>query len=85
MHFISQITGCTFGELDGNALSNKVTISNISIPTLNLPASSYILMKWYDLDRSCIDYGVAKDDVSKNWMVNDVVKPEPSIFRIILL
>lgn len=80
LDFISPVTGGTVGALDGNASSNKVTKSNISIPTLNLPAGSYILLKWDDPDHLGIDHGLAIDDVSINWTVNDVVKAEPSNF-----
>ena len=73
LDFISPVTRVTVGALEGNALSNKVTKSNISIL-----ASSYILLKWDDPDHPDIDQRLAIDDVSINWTVNDV--PSPSIF-----
>lgn len=80
LDFISPVVGGTAGSLDGNASSNKVTKSNILIPALNLPAGSYILLKWDDPDHTGSDHGLAIDNVSINWTVNDVVKPEPSNF-----
>ena len=80
LNFTSPIIGGTAGALNGNNAANRLVKANISIPSLNLPAGSYILIKWDDPDHTGIDHGLSIDDVAINWTVNSVVKPEPSDF-----
>lgn len=82
LDFISPVTGGEAGPLSGNAPENKTTKSNISIPALNLPAGSYILLKWDDPDHTGSDHGLAIDDVKIEWTVNSVAQPEPTNFPI---
>lgn len=60
----SPVTGGTAGALDGNAMVNKVTASNISIPSLILANNDYIMLKWEDPDHTGSDHGLAIDNIS---------------------
>lgn len=62
------------GAIDGNSAANKVLFTDISIPTLSLPAGSYIMLKWDDPNQTGSDHGLAIDDVNISWTV-----PNPTI------
>ncbi len=66
----SPITGGTAAALDGNAAANKVSVANVSIPSLSLANNDYIMIKWEDPDHSGSDHGLAIDDVSIDWTVS---------------
>ena len=55
--------------LDGNLSANRVTLSNISIPSLSLANNEYIMLKWEDPDHTGSDHGLAIDDVTINWTI----------------
>lgn len=80
LDFTSPITGGVAGALNGNAAANRSVKSDISLPSLNLPAGYYILLKWDDPDHSGSDHGLAIDDVTISWSVNTTPKPEPTNF-----
>ena len=63
----SPINTATAGALDGNATTNKVTLSNISIPSLSLANNSFIMLKWEDPDHTGTDHGLGIDDVTISW------------------
>ncbi len=65
----SPITGGTAGAVDGNAALNRVTLSNVAIPSLALVNNDYIMLKWEDPDHTGTDHGLAIDDVTINWTV----------------
>jgi hypothetical protein len=65
----SPINTASAGALDGNLSANKVTVTNISIPSLSLANNSYIMLKWEDPDNTGSDHGLAIDDVTINWTV----------------
>lgn len=75
----TQVTGLTLNSpintssasaLDGNASANRVTATNVSIPSLSLANNDYIMLKWEDPDHSGTDHGLAIDDVTITWTVN---------------
>lgn len=76
---ISPITGGTAGALDGNLSANKVTASNISIPSLSLANNDYIMLKWEDPDHTGNDHGIAIDDVSIVLNAGNIGNISPSI------
>ncbi len=63
----SPINTSTAGALNGNTSANKVTLTNISIPGLNIPDGSYIMLRWLDIDHGGTDHGLAIDDVNLAW------------------
>ncbi|RYZ52286.1 MAG: choice-of-anchor D domain-containing protein, partial [Sphingobacteriales bacterium] len=73
------ITSGTAGALVGNNSANKVTLTNVSIPTLSVPAGSYIMLKWDDPDHTGSDHGISIDDVTINWTVAPATAPEIDI------
>lgn len=56
-------------NLVGNDNVNKVTKTNIAIPSLNLAAGDYIMLKWDDPDHTGSDHGLSIDDVTISWTV----------------
>jgi trimeric autotransporter adhesin len=66
----SPITGGSAGALDGNAAANKVSLSNIVIPSLSLANNDYIMIKWEDPDHTGTDHGLSIDDISIDWTVS---------------
>ena len=69
LDFASPITGGTAGALNGNAVGNFVVINATTIPTLNIPNGSYIMIKWDDPDHPGTDHGLAIDSVTVSWSV----------------
>jgi len=63
LDFISPVTGGAAGALDGNAATNRTTISN-SIPNLSLAPGQEIWLRWSDIDHAGSDHGLAIDDLS---------------------
>ena len=72
----TQITGLTLsspiisgvtGPLNGNAVANKVSLSNVPIPSLSLPDNNYIMLKWEDINHAGNDHGLGIDDVTITW------------------
>ncbi|MBK9194469.1 MAG: lamin tail domain-containing protein [Flavobacteriales bacterium] len=55
--------------IDGNAVANRTTFTNISIPSLSLAANEYIMLKWDDIDNTGSDHGLSVDDVTISWTV----------------
>jgi hypothetical protein len=53
--------------LDGNASANRVSKTDISIPSLSLANNSYIMLKWDDPDHASGDQSMAIDDVTIAW------------------
>lgn len=71
----SPINTSTGASLDGNLPANKVTLTNISIPSLSLATNDYIMLKWEDPDHTGSDHGLAIDDVTINWTVAVAASP----------
>lgn len=67
LDFTSPRINAAAAAIDGNATANKVSLNNISIPSLNLPDGSYIMLKWDDPDHTGTDHGLAIDDVTISW------------------
>ena len=61
------------GTLDGNATTNKVSLSNVSIPGLNLANNEFIMIKWDDSNHLTLDHGIGIDDVTISWTTTPVV------------
>jgi hypothetical protein len=61
----SPVSSATSATLDGNNVANKLTINGI-VP-VNIPASSFIMIRWSDIDHVGSDDGLAIDDVSISW------------------
>lgn len=80
----SPINTATAAALDGNATANKVSVSNVAIPSLSLAANEYIMIKWEDPDHTGTDHGLSIDDVTISWTVPPVITaPDaPSITAI---
>lgn len=66
----SPVNTATGAALDGNLSANRVTATNVSIPSLSLANNDYIMLKWEDPDHSGTDHGLAIDDVTITWTVN---------------
>ena len=71
----SPVTTGTVGALDGNNSANRVTATNISIPSLTLANNEYIMLKWEDPDHTGTDHGLAIDDVTINWTISSSNTP----------
>ncbi|MFZ1306175.1 MAG: T9SS type A sorting domain-containing protein [Ferruginibacter sp.] len=69
LDFVSPITGGVAGALDGDAVANRTTLTNIAIPSLALAAGDYIMIKWDDPDQTGSDHGLSIDDVTVDWTV----------------
>ncbi len=67
LNFISPVNTATAAALDGNAAANRQLFSNILLPGLSIPAGSYIMVRWRDLEEPNNDPGIAIDDVTINW------------------
>ena len=65
----SPINTSTAAALDGNAVANRVTASNVALPSLSLANNDYIMLKWEDPDHSGSDHGLSIDDVTISWTV----------------
>jgi hypothetical protein len=65
----SPINTATAATLDGNAAANRVTLTNISIPSLSLANNEYIMIKWEDPDHTGSDHSLGIDDVTISWTV----------------
>lgn len=59
----------TSSALNGNDPANKVVVSNISIPGLELLPGEYLMLKWDDPDNGGADHGLSIDDVTINYTV----------------
>jgi hypothetical protein len=56
--------------LDGNLPANRVTATNVTIPSLSLANNSFIMLKWEDPDHTGTDHGLAIDDVTVTWTIS---------------
>ena len=65
----SPINTSTSAALDGNASANKVSASDVSIPSLSLADDDYLMLKWEDPDHTGSDHGLAIDDVTISWSI----------------
>lgn len=75
----SPITGGTAGALNGNLVANQVSLTGVAIPSLNLAAGDYIMIKWDDPDHTGVDHGLSIDDVVVNWTVTPVTCSTPTV------
>lgn len=71
----SPIFSTTAAALNGNLSANKVTKTDISIPSISLAAGDYILLKWDDPDHTGADHGLSIDDVTIAWTVASTLTP----------
>ncbi len=79
LNFNSLQNTATAAALDGNLGANRTTFTNIAIPALVVPAGSYIMLKWDDLNDTGNDHGMGVDDVTINWTVSAPVLTSSTI------
>jgi len=79
LNFTSPVTGGTAGALSGNLPANRTVISGVVLNNLNIAASSYIMLKWEDPDHSGTDHGLAIEDVSISWIIEQNPPPDTPI------
>ncbi|WP_333879129.1 beta strand repeat-containing protein, partial [Flavobacterium sp.] len=65
----SPVNTGTVGALNGNLTANRVTATNVAIPSLSLANDDYIMIKWEDPDHTGTDHGLSIDDVTISWTV----------------
>ncbi len=63
----SPVFNVTATALDGNLPANKVGLTSISIPGLNLNNGEYLMIKWEDPNHAGNDHGLSIDDFSMAW------------------
>ncbi|OJV48002.1 MAG: hypothetical protein BGO40_06855 [Chryseobacterium sp. 39-10] len=63
----SSLTATT---LDGNSSSNRNVIPATALSSISIPAGSYIMLRWNDINESGSDHGLAIDDVTVSWAVS---------------
>lgn len=59
--------------LNGNSGSNRVSVSNVSIPGLSLANGDYIMLRWLDINSTGNDHGLSIDDVTINYTVPSLI------------
>lgn len=67
--FIGPIATTTAGALDGNLAANQAAIS--TNPAIAVPAGAYVMLRWSDINDSGNDHGLAIDDLSVSWAVDN--------------
>ena len=65
----SQINTNTAGALNGNNTENRVSLTNVQIPSLNIPNGAFIMLRWLDINHTGSDHGLAIDDVNLTWTI----------------
>ncbi|HZV69056.1 MAG TPA: autotransporter-associated beta strand repeat-containing protein [Saprospiraceae bacterium] len=55
--------------LNGDLSANRVTATNIPIPSFTLSNTDYIMLKWEDPNHSGNDHGLSIEDVTISWTV----------------
>jgi trimeric autotransporter adhesin len=78
----SPVTGGAAGAIDGN--TNKVTASNVFIPSLSLADNDYIMIKWEDPDHTGTDHGLSIEDVTINWTVTPIISSNADLSNLTL-
>lgn len=66
----SPINTATAAALDGNLPANKISLTSITIPSLNLTPGEFLMLKWEDPDHAGSDHGLAIDDVTISWVTS---------------
>lgn len=59
--------------LNGNAAANRRYLS--AILAVNIPDGHYLMLRWKDADEKEADHGLAIDDFSLTWTVEDLNRP----------
>lgn len=65
----SPINTATAGALDGNLAANRISVTDIQIPTLSIPDGAFIMLRWLDIDHTGSDHGLAIDDINLTWTI----------------
>lgn len=60
----------TATSLDGNSSSNRNVIPATALSSISIPAGSYVMLRWNDINESGNDHGLAIDDVTVSWTVS---------------
>ncbi|MFN6090422.1 MAG: choice-of-anchor J domain-containing protein [Cyclobacteriaceae bacterium] len=74
LDFTPPITAGTVGALDGNAASNRVTVT-FTIVNLNIAHGSTFWIRWNDVDATSSDDGLAIDDFQLTFASGDATPP----------
>jgi hypothetical protein len=69
LDFVSPKTGPGSKALNGNDNANRQIITDFTIPGIEIPSGSYVLLLWRDQVDYNGDYGLAIDDVTIKWTV----------------
>ncbi|WP_137757728.1 T9SS type A sorting domain-containing protein [Pontibacter sp. SGAir0037] len=69
LHFKSPVNRTAGGALNGNSPANRSFLATF-LPD-EIPAEHYLLLRWKDADEPEMDHGLAIDDVSVSWTVED--------------
>ena len=77
LDFVSlQNTATAAGAIDGNAASNRTTLSQ-TVPVA-IPAGSSVILRWFDDDDNGNDVGLGIDDLTFSATAATAVTPEPA-------
>lgn len=61
--------------LNGNLTANRVTLTDLTIPSFSWPNNYYLMIKWEDPDHTGVDHGLAIDDVAITYGTNNAQSP----------
>lgn len=70
LDFTGPIATATAAALDGNAIANRVVLSQTI--SLSIPAGQEIMLRWSDVDDASTDHGLGVDDLSVSVPGGDV-------------
>lgn len=82
LDFSSPATAGAIGPLDGNTAANRFAVS-ASITGLNLPANAIIWVRWFDINASGADDGLAIDDISFSVAGDPPVDVPPTVISTV--
>ena len=75
LDFVSPITSTTAAALDGNLPANRITLS-ATISGLSMTPGQEVFFRWYDINDTSNDHGLAVDDLTVSYTT--VAVPEPT-------
>lgn len=64
LDFTTPTTGATAGVLDGNNPTNQQVFTNIVLNSVTVPPGQEIFLRWFDVNDSGNDHGVALDNLT---------------------
>jgi len=75
LDFVGPQKGSVAMTLNGNDSLNRTIKNEYLISGINIPAGSYIFLRWYDNAEKGGDHGLAIDDVTVKWTVQPFDSP----------